>query len=572
MKEIRLLLVGDRTVGKTALWVANAENRLYTEWKPTVFDDYKTIVKTAGEEYHLNVRDIGGDESYDRFRPLSYHNTDVIVLVFSVVQPISYLNVRTKWIPEVKHHMPNIPIVLVGNKIDLRTDPRHLERLAEHKLKPTTTEEGKKLASEINATAYVESSCLDQRGVKNVFNEAIEIALKSLPKMPAEFLAKAKTIQKLCIFMLGDSKVGKTALTDAYLKNKFNCHSQHFGYNYRVVLSSIDGEQYTMHIGSVEVLDVNCNAIILVFSVDDLQSYNDIRTKWIPQVKKQCPSAPFVLVGNKTDLRGKDVKTVTTKMGKQLAREINAVAYFECSCCDGRTTTIERIFEAAARASYLVKVEKFLKKSNKTLFKVRLAGDANVGKRSLQNRFQTNERLNIFNQRVNVVDQSFNERWHPDYNFAGFTEMDGEECGWIICNGLSDWKTTECADQHLLQKDRGIDVFMLMFSVVDLDSYFSIEKKWIPELQKLKHYNSKIPIVLVGSKTDFRGTAFQNISTETGKWLARRIDAAKYLECSTFAGEEVERVFEETAWASLRYAEERRKPKSQWFRKFFGRK
>ena len=181
--------------------------------------------------------------------------------------------------------------------------------------------------------------------------------------------------------------------------------------------------------------------------------------------------------------------------------------------------------------------------------------------------------MNEFNQHLNVVDQRFNERWHPAYNFAGFSEMDGEECGWIICNGLLDWKITERCDQYLLKKDRGIDVFMLVFSVVDFDSYLSIEKKWIAELQKLKHYNPKIPIVLVGNKTDLRTNELgRHISTEMGERLAREINSAIYLECSTSNAQQVERVFEETAWASLRYSEERRKPKFQWFRKVFGRK
>ena len=123
-----------------------------------------------------------------------------------------------------------------------------------------------------------------------------------------------------------------------------------------------------------------------------------------------------------------------------------------------------------------MKVKTFLKKSNKTLLKVHLTGDAKVGKNSLQNKFQINERLSKFNQHFNIVDKSFNERWHPDYNFAGFTEMDDEECEWItISNGLSDWKITKRAGQQLLKKDRGIDVFMLMFSVADIDSYLSIE-------------------------------------------------------------------------------------------------
>ena len=123
----------------------------------------------------------------------------------------------------------------------------------------------------------------------------------------------------------------------------------------------------------------------------------------------------------------------------------------------------------------------------------------------------------------------------------------------------------------MLEKDRGIDVFVLMFSVVDFDSYLSIENKWIPKFKKLKHYNPKIPIVLVENKTDLRNETDRQNSTKMGEQLPRRINAAKYLECFSTDGEDVEKIFEETAWATPRYAEERQKPKS-WFRRWFGRK
>ena len=95
---------------------------------------------------------------------------------------------------------------------------------------------------------------------------------------------------------------------------------------------------------------------------------------WIPQVKKQCPPTLIILTGSKIDFREKEYETVTTEMGKLLTREINAVGYFECSCCDGKTTSLERVFKAAAQASYFVKVKKFFMKRNKTLFKVRTFG------------------------------------------------------------------------------------------------------------------------------------------------------------------------------------------------------
>ena len=65
---------------------------------------------------------------YCRLRPLSYPQTDVFLICFSLVSPASYENVRAKWFPEVSHHCPNTPVILVGTKLDLRDDQVFLFR------------------------------------------------------------------------------------------------------------------------------------------------------------------------------------------------------------------------------------------------------------------------------------------------------------------------------------------------------------------------------------------------------------------------------------------------------------
>lgn len=118
-----------------------------------------------------------GQEDYDRLRPLSYPNTDVFLLCFSVVSPSSLQNVHDKWLPELEHHCPNVPVILVGTQSDLRANPRALNRLEQYKLKPIEQEEGERAARKIGAVKYVECSALTQQGLQDLFKEAILVAI-----------------------------------------------------------------------------------------------------------------------------------------------------------------------------------------------------------------------------------------------------------------------------------------------------------------------------------------------------------------------------------------------------------
>merc|ERR1712232_144796 len=85
----------------------------------------------GGEPYTLGLFDTAGQEDYDRLPPLSYPQTDVFLVCFSIVNPNSYDNIKAKWIPEIRHHCPNTPIVLIATKSDLRDDSKAIQRLEE---------------------------------------------------------------------------------------------------------------------------------------------------------------------------------------------------------------------------------------------------------------------------------------------------------------------------------------------------------------------------------------------------------------------------------------------------------
>ena len=68
-------------------------------------------------------------EDYDRLRPLSYPQTDVFLVCFSISSPTSFENIRSKWWPEIQQHAPGCPFILVGTKGDLRDDADTIMRL-----------------------------------------------------------------------------------------------------------------------------------------------------------------------------------------------------------------------------------------------------------------------------------------------------------------------------------------------------------------------------------------------------------------------------------------------------------
>lgn len=145
MQAVKCVVVGDEAVGKTSLLIAYTKGALLKEHVPTVFDTYSVTIIVDGKPIKLGLWDTAGQEDYNRFRPLSYPNTDVFLLD----NLASFYNVRNKWCSEICHYCPSAPIILLGTKHDLVIKNLGLQNLV-------TFRQAIEMKKEIGAIRYLE--------------------------------------------------------------------------------------------------------------------------------------------------------------------------------------------------------------------------------------------------------------------------------------------------------------------------------------------------------------------------------------------------------------------------------
>nr|GAT55095.1 predicted protein [Mycena chlorophos] len=188
---------------RRSLWQNFSLERLYSRWalrdarfpclcrgtgffsqvyEPTVFENYVHDIYVDDQQVELSLWDTAGQEEFDRLRSLSYAETHVIMICFSVDNPISLENVESKWLDEILEYCPGVKLVLVALKCDLRDDPTVKERLQRRGTHSVQYEEGLAVARRIRASRYLECSSKHNRGVAEVFYEAARVSLSTRPK------------------------------------------------------------------------------------------------------------------------------------------------------------------------------------------------------------------------------------------------------------------------------------------------------------------------------------------------------------------------------------------------------
>ncbi|KAH3744589.1 Ras family [Pelomyxa schiedti] len=174
---IKALLIGDTYVGKSCLLHAFLNGEMPEEYEQTTDKTYSATVEVDGVSHTMSLRDTSGMDEYDEYRPVAYLGVDVGLVCFSVMNPTSFKNAKSKWIPELQHHCPAAKIILIGTHIDRVDNASALRILKKRNLVPVSKSEGDALALEIGAVAYIQCSSSSKLGLSSIFQAAVKSML-----------------------------------------------------------------------------------------------------------------------------------------------------------------------------------------------------------------------------------------------------------------------------------------------------------------------------------------------------------------------------------------------------------
>jgi len=162
VKQRKIALMGFRSVGKSSLTIQFVEGQFVDSYDPTIENTFVKNIKIRGQEYSLRLVDTAGQDEYSIFPHAYAIDIHGYCLVYSINSLKSFEVVKV--IYEKLLDMTgkvHVPIVLVGNKVDLHLTERCV-----------TYEEGKRLADYMKAD-FVEVSAKDNAKVTDLFHKLI---------------------------------------------------------------------------------------------------------------------------------------------------------------------------------------------------------------------------------------------------------------------------------------------------------------------------------------------------------------------------------------------------------------
>ncbi|MHA2363332.1 MAG: Rab family GTPase [Candidatus Hodarchaeales archaeon] len=164
----KIVAVGSGGVGKTSILRRFALNKFEKNYVMTLGVDFTTkeFVLSDGTAIKIVCVDTAGQEYYGRIRPSYYQGANGAFITFDLCNRNSYESLP-RWVTELRQYLPDIPIAIVGNKLDL----------ADEEGRRVSFDDAKEFGVSHNME-YYETSAKEGNGIDAVFSDLSESIYK----------------------------------------------------------------------------------------------------------------------------------------------------------------------------------------------------------------------------------------------------------------------------------------------------------------------------------------------------------------------------------------------------------
>lgn len=167
----KIVVLGEGAVGKTSLINQYVEKSFKEDYKPTLGANIirkDIFVDKLNARVRLIMWDLAGQERYNVIRSMYFQGCVGALLVYDVTRDKTFTETEHKWLQDFKKYVKKEgAYILIGNKIDLEDERK------------VSTDQGKALADEIQASAFVETSAKKNINVENAFESLVHQVLRN---------------------------------------------------------------------------------------------------------------------------------------------------------------------------------------------------------------------------------------------------------------------------------------------------------------------------------------------------------------------------------------------------------
>ncbi|KAF2069652.1 hypothetical protein CYY_009028 [Polysphondylium violaceum] len=176
MINVKIVILGAGSVGKSAITIQYVNGEFIDYYDPTIEDMYRKVIEINNEHYMLEIMDTAGTENFLVMRDLYIRNGQGFFMVYSITAKSTFYELEAikDQISRIKDtNTCNIPMVIIGNKCDLEKD------------RQVKSSEGEELVKKWGGNIdFLETSAKDNTNISIAFEQLVKQIISKSPKQP----------------------------------------------------------------------------------------------------------------------------------------------------------------------------------------------------------------------------------------------------------------------------------------------------------------------------------------------------------------------------------------------------